>query len=50
MLQAAWDETPRCAALTFLLLWVLFLAGAIERRRPIYWAAAAVSLPRMAVR
>jgi len=44
MLQAAWDETPRCAALTFLLLFVLFLARWIEKRRPVYGAAAAVSL------
>jgi hypothetical protein len=44
MLQAAWDETPRCAALTFLLLFILFLARWMETRRPVYAPAAAISL------
>jgi hypothetical protein len=44
MLQAIWDETPRCAALVFVLLFVLFLVRSIERRRPVYFGAAALSL------
>jgi hypothetical protein len=43
MLQAIWDETPRCAALTFLLLFILFLARWIETRRPVYAPAAAIA-------
>ncbi|MEO8368456.1 MAG: hypothetical protein ABI806_04595 [Candidatus Solibacter sp.] len=43
-LQAMWDETPRCAALTFLLLFLLLLARAVEARRAAYIAASAVAL------
>ncbi len=43
-LQAVWDETPRCAALTFLLLFLLLLVRAIETRRPRYVACAALAL------
>ena len=31
MLQAVWDETPRCAALTFLLVFVLVFARWLDR-------------------
>jgi hypothetical protein len=44
MLQSLWDETPRAAALTFLLLFILLLARAVEARRPVYSVAAAVLL------
>lgn len=42
MLQAVWNETPRCAALAFLLLFILMLVRSIEKRRPVYYVAAAV--------
>ena len=44
LLQALWDETPRVAALTFLLLFILFLTRSIEQRGPVYPAAATISL------
>jgi hypothetical protein len=43
-LQAVWDETPHCAALTFLFLFILFLITANETRRPAPTALAAISL------
>jgi hypothetical protein len=44
MLQSVWDETPRAAALVFLLLFLLFLKRAIERRRPVDSVLAAILL------
>jgi hypothetical protein len=41
---AVWDDTPHLAALTFLPLFILFLARSIEMRRPVYYAAAALSV------
>jgi len=44
MLQALWDETPRVAALTFLLLFIFFLTRSMERRGNLYPTAAAAML------
>src|SRR5207253_1611677 len=44
MLQAGWDETPRCAALTFLLLFILLIARGLETRQYAYLPAAAIAL------
>ncbi|HUA58982.1 MAG TPA: hypothetical protein VML19_09525 [Verrucomicrobiae bacterium] len=42
--MTVWDDTPHMAALAFLPLVILFLARSIETRRPIYYAATAVSI------
>ena len=43
-LQGVWDETPHCAALAFLLIFVLFLVRAIDSRRATHLALAAIAL------
>ncbi len=47
-LGAVWDDTPHLMALALLPLAVLFLALAIERRRPVWYAGAAASIALMA--
>src|SRR5215469_12776156 len=47
-LASAWDDTPHLAALAILPLAMLFLALAIERRRRVYYAAAALCSALMA--
>ena len=47
-LLAAWDDTPHVTALALLPLAVLFLVLAIERRRLVYYAAAALTIASMA--
>jgi len=43
-LQTAWDETPHLAGLAFLPLAILFLARALQTRRPRWSIAAAVAI------
>ena len=44
MLQAIWDETPRSALLTFLLLFLLLFARWLESRRPLSFVLACAAL------
>jgi hypothetical protein len=48
-LVSAWDETPHMAAVALLPLTILFLARAIQTRRPVYFAAAALSIGAQAL-
>lgn len=43
-LMMAWDDTPHVLALGFLPLAILFLCLSIRKRRPVYYAAAAMSI------
>ena len=43
-LTAVWDETPHMAALAILPLVILFLSLSLRKRRPIYYAAATLSI------
>jgi len=43
-LVAVWDDTPHVLALVFLPLAIVFLTLSVRKRRPIYYAAAAVSI------
>jgi hypothetical protein len=44
LLQAGWDETPRCAALTFLFVFVVFLVRFLDSRRTRAFVAASAAL------
>ena len=44
MLQAIWDETPRCASLTFLLVFLLLFARWLESRRARVFVLACIAL------
>lgn len=46
-LASVWDETPHMAAVSLLPLAILFLALSIERRRTIWYAAAALTIALM---
>jgi hypothetical protein len=41
---SCWDETPHMAALAMLPLVIVFLALSIQKRRPVYYAAATLSI------
>jgi hypothetical protein len=43
-LMAIWDDTPHVLALAFLPLAILFLSLSIRKRKPIYYAATAVTI------
>lgn len=46
-LAAVWDETPHMAAVSLLPLAILFLARSLERRRKLWYAAAAATIALM---
>ena len=47
MTAAVWDETPHLAALALLPVMILLLVVSLERRRPVYYAATALTVALM---